>query len=97
MSIIGLCGFNGLSAGYDDLTVSLGAVAYDTAVPNVNTSSSVLPAVTSLAGGIPWQGAATGEFWLHGHILRGINDGNNALNRIGWASGGTALGWASME
>ena len=97
MSVIGLCGFNGLSAEYDDLTLSLGAVAYDTVVPNTSTTSSILPATTSLEGQIPWQGAATGEFWVHCHILRGINDGQNDANRVGWASGAAVLGWVSME
>lgn len=98
MSVIGLCGFNGLSAEYDDITVSAGSVSYDTVIPNASTTSSIYPGGgAALEARVPWQGAATDEFWIHAHIQRGTNDTFNDGNRVGWASGATVLGWASIE
>lgn len=97
MSVIGMCGFNGLSAEYDGITVSSGAVAYSTTVPNVSTSRSLEPSATTVEGRVGWQGAATDEFWLHAHLQRGTNDTTNDGNRVGWSSGATVLGWASLE
>lgn len=100
MSIIGLCGFGGKSLGYDNITLVSGNFVWGTTpVPNSSTSgvirasSSTTPAV----GRIPWEGAATDEFWLHAHMYKNANNVRNDQHRIGWANGSTTLGWVSLQ
>ena len=100
MSIIGLCGFGGKSLGYDNITLISGNFLWNsTPVPNSSTSG-VLRASSSTTPGfgrIPWEGAATDEFWLHAHFFKNANNARNDQLRIGWANGSTDLGWVSLQ